>query len=403
MSWSEHLQRAAAVRERRGLTRRPRVRDPRMIDLAGNDYLGLARDERVLAGAREALAEHGAGATASRLVSGTTPAHAALETELADWCGTERGLVLSSGYLANLAAVTALADRGTLMVADARVHASLHDALRLCRGRVEMVPHGDLEAVRTALAERTEPRAMVAVESVDSVTGETTDLAGLAEVCRGAGALLLVDEAHGLGVTGAGRGSTAGAGLADDPDVVQVVTLSKALGSQGGAVLGAPAVIEHLAATARPFIYDTALAPASVGAARAALGVLRAEPERVERLHTVRARLTSALGVVAGPGAAADRRPGAVIAREAPDPATALAWQAQCARDGVAVGCFRPPSVPDGVSRLRVTASAGLDDDALARAEAVLASLPGAAQDPAEHREPVEQQDPVGTSTGGEA
>lgn len=368
-AWEQHLQRAAAVRERRDLVRRPRALPRGAVDLAGNDYLGLARHPRVLAGAREALELHGAGATASRLVTGTTAVHTALEEALADWCGAEAALVFSSGYLANLGVVTALADRGTTLVATDRMHASVHDAVRLARGQEQVVAHDDPVALEAVLAASRSPRALVLVESVDSVTGAVAPLAELAAVCARHGALLVVGEAHGLGVLGGGRGLVAHAGLAGRPDVVQVVTLSKALGAQGGAVLGPAAVVRHVAATARAFIYDTALAPAPAGAALSALGVLADEPERVERLHRVRDRLAGALGVEAPPGA--------VMARPAPDAATALAWQAACQEQGVAVGCFRPPSVPDGVSRLRVTASAGLDDAALERGTAVLESVLG--------------------------
>ena len=264
---------------RAGLPRSLRVRGADgLLDLAGNDYLGLARDPRVVAAAAEAARTWGAGAGASRLVTGTLELHDRLERRLAAALGHQAALVLSTGYHANLAAVTALADADTLIVSDAHVHASLVDACRLARGEVRVVPHGDVGAVEAALAARTQPRALVVCESVYSVLGDAAPLTELAAVCAEHDATLLVDEAHGLGVAGAGGlGLVADAALAG-PRVVVTLTLSKSLGSQGGAVLASRPVVDHLVNTARPFIFDTGLAPAAAGAAPAALEVLLAEP-----------------------------------------------------------------------------------------------------------------------------
>ncbi len=360
------LRAQAFARDAAGLRRetRPRAAAGGLLDLAGNDYLGLARDPRVVEAGVEAMRTWGAGATGSRLVSGTTALHAELEDALAGWTGQPAALVLSSGYLANLAAVCGLADRDTLVVSDAHVHASLVDACRLSRARVVVVPHGDVDAVDTALAARPEERALVLTESVFSVLGDAADLRALSDVCARRDAVLVVDEAHSLGVTGGGRGSLVEAGLAGAPHVVVTVTLSKALGAQGGAVLGAVEVREHLVNRARPFIFDTGLAPASAGAALRALRVVGEEAERVAR---VRAH-------VAALAAAAGQRPpaGAVFSVPIGAAASALAAAAQCAEQGVVVGCFRPPSTPDDVSRLRVTASAALSDADVQRAVGVL-------------------------------
>ena len=376
----EWLGRKAAGLEALGLTRRLRPRPPEagtggagVVDLAGNDYLGLSRHPAVVEGAVQAVRTWGAGATGSRLVTGSTDLHAALETRLAEHCGQQAALVFSSGYLANLGAVTALTDPGTLVVSDAHVHASLVDASRLSRARVVVAPHSDVDEVARLLRGRTEPRALVLTESVFSVLGDAAPLAELAEVCAAHDAVLLVDEAHGLGVTGGGRGSVAGLGLAGLEHVITTVTLSKALGSQGGAVLGSQRLAQHLVSRARSFIFDTALAPASVGAALAALDVVTAEPARVAEVRHVASLLAHACGV--------EPVAGAVLSVPMPGPAEAVAAAQACADRGVRVGSFRPPSVPDGVSRLRVTARAGLADGDLERACAVLADVagPGAA------------------------
>ncbi|MFF2024323.1 8-amino-7-oxononanoate synthase [Streptomyces sp. NPDC058171] len=351
----------AERRRAEGLLRtlRPRPADSPLLDLAGNDYLGLTRHPRVTAAAADAALRWGGGATGSRLVTGTTELHTALETELAAFCGFESALVLSSGYTANLAALTALAPTGSRIVSDAGNHASLIDGCRLARGTTDVVPHAAPDAVRKALASGDGP-ALVVTDSVFSVDGDAAPLPELAAVCRAAGAALLVDDAHGLGVLGAGgRGAPHAAGLAGTPDTVATVTLSKSLGSQGGAVLGPARVIEHLVNAARTFIFDTGLAPAAVGAALAALQVLRAEPDRPARVRAVATRLH---GLLTDAGLTAVRPDAAVVSVRAPSPGAALGWAADCRTAGLAVGCFRPPSVPDGISRLRLTARADLTD-----------------------------------------
>jgi 8-amino-7-oxononanoate synthase len=367
LAWlAPHAQRRRAAGLRRELT--PRAADEPRLDLAGNDYLGLSHDPRVVDGAVTALRTWGAGATGSRLVTGTTTLHATLERQLASFCGFADSLVFSSGYAANLGAVTALSGPGALVVSDAGNHASLIDACRLSRARVAVVPHRDVAAVDVALATRSEDRALVVVESVDSVDGDTAPLRALHAVCRARAALLVVDEAHGLGVRGpGGRGLLAEVGLAGADDVVATVTLSKALGGQGGAVLGPEAVIAHLVDTARSFIFDTGLAPAAVGAGLAALGVLHAEPDRPSAALRNAAALATAAQVPVPPSA--------VVPVVLGDPEVAVAVARQCLGRGVLVGCFRPPSVPEGTSRLRLTARADLAAVDLALAREVLADV----------------------------
>ncbi|MFD5947797.1 8-amino-7-oxononanoate synthase [Streptomyces collinus] len=357
----------AELRARAGLVRtlRPRPADSPLLDLASNDYLGLARHPEVTEGAARAARTWGGGATGSRLVTGTTELHAELERELADFCGFEAALVFSSGYAANLAAVTALAPHGSLIVSDAGNHASLIDGCRLARGTTQVVAHAEPDAARKALAGH-EGTAIAVSDTVFSVDGDAAPLAGLAEACREHGAGLVVDDAHGLGVLGdGGRGAPQAAGLAGADDVVATVTLSKSLGSQGGAVLGPARVVDHLVNAARTFIFDTGLAPAAAGAALSALRLLRRQPERAARARAVagelHARLTAA-------GLEAVRPDAAVVSVRAPSPEDAVNWAARCRAAGLAVGCFRPPSVPDGISRLRLTARADLTGQQIERA-----------------------------------
>jgi 8-amino-7-oxononanoate synthase len=300
-------------------------------------------------------------------VTGTTELHAELERELADFCGAEAAVVFASGYAANLAAVTALGDAETLIVSDALNHASLIDGCRLARGRVARVPHADPEAVAEALASRAEPYALVVTDGVFSVDGDAAPLSALSAACRAHGAALLVDDAHGLGVLGpGGRGALAAAGLAGEPDTVATVTLSKSLGAQGGAVVGPARVVRHLTQAARTFIFDTGLAPASAAAALRALQILGGEPDLAGRVRAHAATIAREL-LVSSPDAA-------IVPVVLGDPARAVAAAEHCRARGVLVGCFRPPSVPPGTSRLRLTARADLTEGELAKALAIVRS-----------------------------
>jgi 8-amino-7-oxononanoate synthase len=377
LSWLDDVEQQ---RRRAGLRRSLRPRPPvgAELDLASNDYLGLSQHPDVIDGGVQALRTWGAGATGSRLVTGNTELHEGFETALAEFVGAESALVFSSGYTANLGAVVGLSGPGSLLVSDAHTHASLVDACRLSRARVAITPHRDVDAVDATLAGRDEQRAVVITDSVFSTDGVLAPLRQLYEVCRRRGALLLVDEAHGLGVRGnGGRGLLHEVSLAGAPDVVMTTTLSKALGSQGGVVLGPVAVRDHLIDAARPFIFDTGLAPASVGAAWAALTVLAAEPWRAQavlRNAEVLARACDPEGWTRG-SAQRERPESAVVSVILGAPEAALAAATACLDRGVRVGCFRPPTVPAGTSRLRLTARASLDDDELALARAVLTEV----------------------------
>ncbi|MGB3352487.1 MAG: 8-amino-7-oxononanoate synthase [Mycobacterium sp.] len=361
----ETQRRAAGLR--RSLRSRPPVGAE--LDLASNDYLGLSQHPAVIDGGVAALRTWGAGSTGSRLVTGNTELHEAFEDALAGFVGAASALVFSSGYTANLGAVVALSGPGSLLVSDALTHASLVDACRLSRARVAVTPHRDVAAVDRALTGRSEERAVVVTDSVFSADGDLAPLRELHEVCRRHGALLIVDEAHGLGVRGdGGRGLLNEVGLAGAPDVVMTTTLSKALGSQGGVVLGPTAVRDHLIDAARPFIFDTGLAPAAVGAAHAALQVLIDEPGRARRVLDNAAMLASMCDVAEIPSSA-------VVSVILGEPEVALAAAAACLERGVRVGCFRPPTVPAGTSRLRLTARASLTEEEMALARTVLSDV----------------------------
>ena len=368
LAWLDDV---AVERRAAGLRRSLHARPPvgAELDLASNDYLGLSQHPRVLEGGIAALRTWGAGSTGSRLVTGNTELHEDLEDALATFVGAESALVFSSGYTANLGAVVALSGPGSLVVSDALTHASLVDACRLSRARVVVTPHSEVAAIAEALANRSEQRAVVVTDSVFSADGDLAPLRELHDVCRRHGALMIVDEAHGLGVRGSGgRGLLHEVGLAGAPDVVMTVTLSKALGSQGGAVLGPAAVRDHLIDAARPFIFDTGLAPAAVGSARAALQVLVDEPRRAQRVLDRAAELAAVCGVDEVPSSA-------VVSVILGAPEVAFAAATACLEHGVRVGCFRPPTVPAGTSRLRLTARASLSDDDMALAREVLTDV----------------------------
>ena len=376
LAWLDDV---AQQRRAAGLRRSLRIRQPAEdveaeLDLASNDYLGLSRHPHVVDGAVRALHTWGAGSTGSRLVTGNTALHESFEDALAEFVGAESALVFSSGYTANLAAVAALSGPGALVVSDALSHASLVDACRLSRARIVVTPHRDVDAVDAALTASVEDRAVVVTDSVFSADGVMAPLRELHEVCRRHGALLIVDEAHGLGVRGdGGRGLVAEAGLAGAPDVVVTTTLSKALGSQGGVVLGPAAVRAHLIDAARPFIFDTGIAPAAVGAAMAALEVLIDEPWRAAAVLEAAAALAETCGVSEVPASA-------VVSVILGEPEVTVDAATACLERGVRVGCFRPPTVPTGTSRLRLTARASLTSDDLELAQRVLTEVLSAAR-----------------------
>lgn len=343
------------------------------VNLSSNNYLDLAADPRVIEGAVDAARRWGAGSGAARLITGTSSAAVGLERALAEFKSSEAALLFSSGYLANLGLMQALFGRGDVLVCDELNHASLIDACRLSRAEIRVHPHGDaLAAAR--LVEDVPPGVQVAIvtDGVFSMDGDLAPLRELDGIARSRGAWLIVDDAHGTGVVGPeGRGAVAHFGLAGD-HIIQVVTLSKALGSQGGAVTGTRDLIELLVNRARSFIFETALAPAAVGAALAALEVVRTDPGPRQRLARNVARLRTAMNR-AGVAPPEGITPIVPVITGSND--SALRTSAALRDAGFWVTAIRPPTVPDGSSRLRVTVTAGHEPDDLDRFARTLAGL----------------------------
>jgi 8-amino-7-oxononanoate synthase len=346
-----------------------------MVSLCSNDYLGLASHPALAAAAAEAAAREGFGASASRLVSGDLPAHRALESALAAFLDRPSALVFPSGYQTNLGVLTALAGPDDLIVSDELNHASLVDGCRLSRASVAIYPHGDVRAARKLLAaEGRFRRRLLVTESLFSMDGDAPGLAQLAEAAADTDSILVVDEAHAFGILGpGGRGLCADAGVS--PDVL-IGTLGKAAGTAGGFVSGAPALRDLLINRARTFIFTTALPPPVAAAATAVIGLLAGpEGERRRALLTER-RLALAdelirSGLVRRPPA------GPIIPIILGADARALAAAAGLRERGFFVPAIRPPTVPRGSSRLRVTVSAEHAPEDLTRFAAALAEIAG--------------------------
>jgi 8-amino-7-oxononanoate synthase len=323
--------------------------------LCSNNYLGLADRAEVREAAAAAAMRWGAGAGASRLISGSMEPHRDLEARLAAFKGYEASLLFGSGYLANTGAIAALAGRGEVVFSDELNHASIVDGCRLSRAETFVYRHGDVEHLGWGLEQVGGRAALIVTDGVFSMDGDVAPLPQLLELARRHGARLMVDEAHATGAVGpGGRGSVSAAGLSGEVDVV-VGTLGKALGSYGAYACGNAKTIDFLLNSARPFIFSTAPPPPAVGAALAALAVLEAEPELVERLQanaqTLRGALTAeGLNV----GASATQ----VVPIEVGAAETTMELCERAVRRGVFAQGIRPPTVPEGSSRLRFTVMA---------------------------------------------
>lgn len=344
----------AADRERQAVRVRVSGRD--VVNFCSNDYLGLAHDPRVAAEMARAAIAYGSGAGASHLVSGHGIAHAQLEEALATYSGRERALLFSTGYMANLGVIGALAGRHSLICEDRLNHASLIDAARATAARVRRYAHGSAADARRALDGRTDGTALLVTDGVFSMDGDVAPLRELAQLAREHDAWLVVDDAHGFGVLGeTGRGSVEAAGLSSTDAPVLVGTLGKAFGTFGAFVAGDVALIDFLLQRARTYIYTTALPPAVAAASLASLRIVAAEGWRRDRVLALTRRfraaalnaglpLTNSLSpiqpVLIGRSEAAVRASDALLAR------------------GFWVSAIRPPTVPRGGSRLRVTLSA---------------------------------------------
>ncbi|HEX4846304.1 MAG TPA: 8-amino-7-oxononanoate synthase [Geothrix sp.] len=370
--WRQRLQQHAE--RRRTLGRDRAIRPAAGVDFCSNDYLGLRRDPRLAEAAAAAAREHGSGAGGARLLRGTTALHEELEAALAAWKGTEACLLFNTGFQANATLIPALAGAGDAVFSDALNHASLVDGCRLARAggaHLGIYRHLDLADLETQLAawRGTAPDgalSLVATDAVFSMDGDAADLPALLDLCHRHGALLLVDEAHATGLLGAD-----GAGLAQLQGVhgrVPLVmgTLGKALGAFGAFVCGEALLREHLLNTARGFIFSTALPPPVLGAALEGVRIAQAEPWRRERALAFAGRLREALEQPS--------QPSAIVPVPVGPDALAVDLAARLQARGFDVRAVRPPTVPEGSARLRITTGAHLAWDQI---EALASALRG--------------------------
>ena len=333
----------------------------RAVDFCSNDYLALARHPDIASAMAAAAVRHGAGSGASHLVAGHGIEHARLEEELALFTGRARALLFSTGYMANLAVVGALAGGGEQVLLDRLCHASLIDAALLCRARFKRFAHADAAAAERALARGDGTAALIATDGVFSMDGDLAPLAELARSSRAHNCWLVVDDAHGLGVLGpTGRGSLEECGLDEKAVPVLVGTLGKAFGTFGAFVAGAADVIELLLQKARPYAYTTALPQPIAAATRQALRIAAREPWRRERVLSLARRFSQAAQQLGVPLMASTTPIQPVLLGST---ARVLRAQEELLNAGFWVVAIRPPTVASGSSRLRVTLSAGHTED----------------------------------------
>ena len=341
-----------------------------VVLLCSNNYLGLADHPRVRQAAADAAERFGAGAGASRLISGNMSLHERLERRLADFTGYEAALLFGSGYLANVGTVSALVGRGQVVFSDELNHASLIDGCRISRAERFVYRHRDLEHLAWGLGRADGRAALIVTDSLFSMDGDVAPVGGLVELARRHGCRLLVDEAHAIGSLGPdGRGAVAEAGLSGEVDVV-VGTLGKTLGSYGAYVCATAEVVELLVNVARPFIFSTALPPPAVGAAIAALTMLDAQPGMVEHLRRNSATLREAL---IQQGLDPGRSRTQIIPVVVGDTDSTMALCERTLEGRVFAQAIRPPTVPPGTSRLRLSVMANHRPSDLCAAARVIA------------------------------
>ena len=374
----DRLRTRRAVEARSAGGVRMRVEGAELLAFCSNDYLGLADHPRVVAAFLAAAREWGVGSGASHLVSGHCREHHALEEELAEFALRPRALLFSTGYMANLAVVTALLGQGDRVFEDRLNHASLLDAGLASGARFARYPHTDADALGIRLERAGAGRTMVVTDGVFSMDGDIAPLRELAAACRKNGAWLFVDDAHGLGVLGdTGRGSLEAAGLGTDDVPILMGTLGKAFGTSGAFVAGSGELVETLLQQARTYIYTTALPPAMAAAARAALHVAQQEPWRRQQVlaHVAHFRReATGLGLQLLDSCTPIQP--VVLGSEAAAVAASDALRAQ----GLWVPAIRPPTVPAGTSRLRITFSAAHETADVDRLLEALGRLPTAAR-----------------------
>jgi len=332
-----------------------RVGEESLLSFCSNDYLGLANHPEVVAAFRAGAERYGVGAGASHLVSGHSRAHHALEEELADFVGAERALLFSTGYMANLGVVSALTDRHDVIFEDRLNHASLIDAARLTRAKVSRYPHADAERLAEMLARNQRP-GLITTDAVFSMDGDMAPLADLFRLASRHGARLLADDAHGFGVLGKnGRGSFEHLEIPLASPAILMATLRKALGVFGAFVAGETALIETLIQRARTYIYTTALPPAVAEATRASLRLVRTEGWRREHLRELVEKFRGGAQSL-GFSLAASTTP--IQPLILGDAEKALDASRRLREHGILIPAIRPPTVPEGSARLRITFSA---------------------------------------------
>ena len=374
-----------AERERAGLLRRARVLDAthgvrvqvdgrELINFCSNDYLGLAQDSRIVKALQKAANACGVGSAAAHLVCGHHREHARLEKALCEWTGRDAALLFSSGWLANLGAMQALLDRDGVCVQDKLNHASLLDAARLAGAALIRYPHNDVDGAARQLANTSGKPALLATDGVFSMDGDAAPLRELAALCKREGATLMVDDAHGLGVLGPhGAGSIGEAGLPQEDVPVLMATLGKALGCTGAFMAGSHALIEGLTQFARTFVYTTAMPPALAAAACVAVHIAREEDWRREHLRTLIAHFRTRAMQFGLPLMDSATAIQLVVLGDAE---STLAASRALEDKGFLVTAMRPPTVPAGKARLRITFSAAHETGQVDRLLDALAQLP---------------------------
>jgi 8-amino-7-oxononanoate synthase len=351
----QHLKNQLDARQSQHLLRALRRAPVEALDLASNDYLGLAQHPEVIEAAREAASRFGAGARASRLVSGHYELIERLELELAHFKNCDSALVFSSGFAANLGVIGALANEGTALFCHKRNHASLIDACRFAQGDGAALRFFETTAKLRGLLEKSvASQKIIVLDGVFSMDGDLCDLPSVLELARQFDALILLDDAHGTGTLGpTGRGTTEHFGIHDE-HIVSIGTLSKALGSQGGFVAGPRVLIDYLVNAARPFIYSTGLNPPAVGAALKALEIIEREPHRIEKCRSNAAFLAEQLREL---GLDARLQFSPILPVMLQSEAQALEVSAHLDSQGLWCPAIRPPTVPTSRLRLAVNAS----------------------------------------------
>ena len=382
-----------AERDRANLLRRLRTIDhadgpwletgsQRLLSFCSNDYLGLAQHPQLVGALTRAAREEGVGSTSAHLICGHRTAHAELEEALAAWTGRERALLFSTGYLANLGVLQALLARGApgsspgqaLCVQDKLNHACLLDGAKLGGAELKRYPHADVAAAARQLAAHPAAAALLATDGVFSMDGDVAPLRELAQLCARERATFMVDDAHGLGVFGAhGAGSLSAANLSQHDVPLLMATLGKALGCSGAFVAGPAALIDGLIQFARPYIYTTAMPPALAAAALEAVQLAQSEGWRREKLAALIARFRRGAAELGLPLAASASAIQPLLLGSAE---AALAAAQALERQGLLVTAIRPPTVPAGQARLRITLSAAHEEAHVDRLLGALETLP---------------------------